>query len=246
MFCVNTWLKSIHISCMFVSCSTHGWWFVLLSMCLCFCFVWAHGFCLSFLCAMSIVLTPPILLPDYWLIFPTCVYLVTLLICSLYNLLVFAVLFQFVIDVTLWCVLSCPARPTHIASLFSPTGWFLFVAILFIFIVNKAHYSAVLSPRLIPLAKPWQGGGSECTALSLHLQNHNWGALEQGNKPPNDPRAPQHKWLPTARVCVYFGWNKFRTQIPSMCHHTWLYVMSLSLYDSHKWLKISKLLNYRF
>ncbi len=46
---------------------------------------------------MSIVLTPPILLPDYWLICPTCVYLITLLICSLYNLLVVAVPCWFVI-----------------------------------------------------------------------------------------------------------------------------------------------------
>ncbi len=60
---------------------------------------------------MSIVLTPPILLPDYWLICPTCVYLVTLLICSLYNLLVFAVPCWFVIDVpsnVVVCILSCP------------------------------------------------------------------------------------------------------------------------------------------
>ncbi len=54
---------------------------------------------------MSIFLTPPILLPDYWLICPTCV----LLICSLFYLLVFAVLCQFVIDVTL--VVPCPALP---------------------------------------------------------------------------------------------------------------------------------------
>ncbi len=60
---------------------------------------------------MSIVLTPPILLPDYWLICPTCVYLVTLLICSLYNLLVFAVPCQFVIDGTLDVSCSCPALP---------------------------------------------------------------------------------------------------------------------------------------
>ncbi len=49
---VWTWLMSILISCVFVSCFAHGWWFVLLAMCLCFCFVWAHGFCLNFLCAM--------------------------------------------------------------------------------------------------------------------------------------------------------------------------------------------------
>ncbi len=57
---------------------------------------------------MSIVLTPPILLPDYWLIYPTCVYLITL-ICSLSNLLVFAVLCQFIIVSTL--VVSCLALP---------------------------------------------------------------------------------------------------------------------------------------
>ncbi len=41
-----------------------------MAMGLCFCFVWAHGFFLVSCvpCAlMSIVLTPPILLPDYWL-----------------------------------------------------------------------------------------------------------------------------------------------------------------------------------
>ncbi len=29
-------------------------------------------------------------------------------------------------------------------------------------------------------------------------------------------------------VCVHFGWVKCRAQIPSMGHHTWLYVTSLS------------------
>ncbi len=48
MSCVNTRLMSVLISCVFVSCFAHGWWFVLLAMCLWFCFVWAHGFCLSF------------------------------------------------------------------------------------------------------------------------------------------------------------------------------------------------------
>ncbi len=66
---------------------------------------------------MWIVLTPPILLPDYWLICPTCVYLVTLLICCLYNLLVFAVLCQFV-------VVCSPVLPCQACQLscFSPTG----------------------------------------------------------------------------------------------------------------------------
>ncbi len=30
-------------------------------------------------------------------------------------------------------------------------------------------------------------------------------------------------------VCVHFGWVIYRVQILSMCHHTWLHVMSLSL-----------------
>ncbi len=30
-------------------------------------------------------------------------------------------------------------------------------------------------------------------------------------------------------VCVHFGWDKCRAQIPSMGHHTWPYVTSLSL-----------------
>ncbi len=33
---------------------------------------------------------------------------------------------------------------------------------------------------------------------SLHPQYHAWGFLEQGTEPPTAPRAPQHKWLPTA------------------------------------------------
>ncbi len=60
---------------------------------------------------MSIVLIPPILLPDYWLICPTCVYLVTLLICSLYNLLEFAVLVQFVVVPSPVWSWSCHALP---------------------------------------------------------------------------------------------------------------------------------------
>ncbi len=89
---------------------------------------------------MSIVLTPPILLPDYWLICPTCVSLVTLLICSLFILLVFAVLCQFVIVSpcmypALPCLvlsspaLSCPALycivlpcQAWLPACFSPTG----------------------------------------------------------------------------------------------------------------------------
>ncbi len=57
---------------------------------------------------MSIVLTPPILFVDYWLICPICFSIVTLLICSLYNLLVFAVLCQFVVVHRMY---PAPPRP---------------------------------------------------------------------------------------------------------------------------------------
>ncbi len=33
---------------------------------------------------------------------------------------------------------------------------------------------------------------------SFHPQYHDWGAIEQDTEPPTAPRAPQHKWLPTA------------------------------------------------
>ncbi len=52
MSCVNTWLMSFLISCLFVSCFTHGWWIVCWPCAWCFCFVWARGFWPSFLCAM--------------------------------------------------------------------------------------------------------------------------------------------------------------------------------------------------
>ncbi len=95
MSCVNTWLMSILISCVFVSSFAHGWRFVLLAICLCFCFVWAHGFCLSFLCAMCShvnCLDPTHLVSWFLVNLPHLSSLVTLLVYSLYNLLVFPVL----------------------------------------------------------------------------------------------------------------------------------------------------------
>ncbi len=169
MSCVNTRLMSILISCVLVSCFAHGWWFLLLAMCLCFCFVWAHGFVFVFCvpCAlMSIVLTPPILLPDYWLICPTCVSLVTLLICSLFILLVLAFLCQFVVVplypvpalpcLVLPClvmpflvvpclVVPCPVLP----DFFPPRGSFgcLFC---FIFLINKSPSLCTTESSLHP------------------------------------------------------------------------------------------------
>jgi len=39
------------------------------------------------------------------------------------------------------CVVSGLALPSLVASVFLLWGWFLFVAVLFIFIINKSHYS---------------------------------------------------------------------------------------------------------
>ncbi len=119
---------------------------------------------------MSIVLTPPILLPDYWLICPTCVSLITL-ICSLFILLVFAVLCQFVVNVNL--VVPCPALPCPalpclaLPCLACPAlpCQTLLPAVLFfpirdnfsfcIFLANKSPFSFI-SPWLpVPLPKPW-------------------------------------------------------------------------------------------
>ncbi len=79
-------------------------------------FVWL----LSCVAMCSHVLTPPILLPDYWFLCPTCVFLITFLICSLFILLVFAVLCQFIVEYSSGCVLSLPCLA--MPACFSPTG----------------------------------------------------------------------------------------------------------------------------
>ncbi len=94
MSCVNTWLMSFLISCVFMSCFAHGWWFV----------CWPCA-CVSVLCEyvasvlvfcvpralMSICLDPTHLVTCLLINFPQLLSLITLIICSLYNLLVFAV-----------------------------------------------------------------------------------------------------------------------------------------------------------
>ncbi len=104
-FVTETWyshhtpiMSCFHVSVRLRVCT----WLVicLLAMCLCFCFVWARGFCPSFLCAMCslvICLDPTHLVTCLLIHFPQLLSLVTLPICSLYNLLVFAVLCGFVL-----------------------------------------------------------------------------------------------------------------------------------------------------
>ncbi len=89
--CVFHWLHAFMLSCfvwtrglwvfslaawVFMSCFAHVWWFVLFWLCACVFVLCEHmAFVLVFCvpCAlMPIVLTPPILLPDYWFIFRNC------------------------------------------------------------------------------------------------------------------------------------------------------------------------------
>ncbi len=95
------------------------------------------------------VLTPPILLPDYWLICPTCVHLVTLLICSLYNLLLFAVPCWFVVE----CILSCPVQPCQawLPACFPLRGSFcLFILVLYI---NESPFSCTTESQNLKIFK---------------------------------------------------------------------------------------------
>ncbi len=149
--CVFQWLRPFMLSCLVW---TRGLWIFSLAMCSCpvmhmagdFCFAGhvlvflfcvSTWLCLSFLCAMCshvyLSWPLPILFPDYWLICPACVYLVPLLNWSLYNLLVFEVLCQFIVECFLFLALPClalycPALPSLASSpVFSCMGQFLFI-----------------------------------------------------------------------------------------------------------------------
>ncbi len=135
MSCVITWLMSFLISYMFVSCFAHGWWFVCWP-CACVFVLCEHVasvlvFCVP--CAlMSVCLDPTCLVTCLLINFPQLLSLVTLLICSLYNLLVLAVpgwVSSF--DV---CLVSCLVLPCLPASLFFPYVFF------FIFIFYYYYY----------------------------------------------------------------------------------------------------------
>ncbi len=87
------------------------------------------------------------------------------------------------------------------------------------------------------------GGGSECTALSLSTLNTTTEVpLSKASNPQLLPGrrsingCPQlqvcvHGVCVFTAVCVHFGWVKCRAQIPSMGHHTWPHVTSLSLIE---------------
>ncbi len=135
------WVFSL-AACVFMSCFAHVWWFVLPAMCLCFCFVWAHGLCLSFLCVMcshANCLDPTHLITWLLVYFPQLLSLVTLLICSLYNLLVFAVLFVIVPSPVVSCsclAFSCLAL-SCLPDCFPSQGSFVCLFVLFYFWLIK-------------------------------------------------------------------------------------------------------------
>ncbi len=152
MFCVNTLLMSLLISCVFVSCFTHGKWICFAGHVLVFLFcvsTWLVLF--GSMCSHVYCLDPTPLVIRLLVHFPHLCVPRYLLICSLFILLVFAVLCQFVV---VWCVCTlCPAlfcQPVKLPVCF-PYG--VVSVCLFYFITNKAliflHYG-VLTPSLQP------------------------------------------------------------------------------------------------
>ncbi len=152
MSCVNTWFMSILISCVFVSCLTHGWWFVL-----CEHMTFVLVFCVP--CAlMLIVLSPPILFPDYWFICPTGLPSLP----SSFAPFIISLCLQSCASSSLNVSCSCPALPCPVqprpalpcsalpAILFSPRGSFSFL--IFILCLIKAHllHHWVLASSLHP------------------------------------------------------------------------------------------------
>ncbi len=105
-------------------------------------FHWLRAFMLSCLDPTHLVT---------WLLvnLPHLSFLVTLLICSLYNLLVFAVLCQFVIA----CILSCPVclvLTSLVKPGCQPVFPYMVVFVCLFYFIIKAHSLALLSPRSIP------------------------------------------------------------------------------------------------
>ncbi len=84
--CVNTWLMSFLISCVFMSCFAHGWWFVCWP-CACVSVLCEHVTSVLVFCVpralMSICLDPTHLVTCLLINFPQLLSLITLLICSL-------------------------------------------------------------------------------------------------------------------------------------------------------------------
>ncbi len=112
----------------------------------------------------------------------------------------------------LW-LYSCPGTRKHLHVAVSPALIYLSIPTLMVTELDSLSKGCEFESRA---GRNCNWGEWMSSALCLHLQYHDWGALEQGTEPPTAPRAPQHKWLPTApgvltvcvftAVCVYFGW----------------------------------------
>ncbi len=153
MSCVNTWLMSFLISCVFVSCFAHGWWFVCWP-CACDFVLCEHVASVLVFCVpralMSICLDPTHLVTCLLINVPQLLSLVTLLICSLYNLLVFAGTCGFV--AICWVVyVLCPALSSLPPP---PRGCFCLFYLLFI--NKKPVFLQQLCPRSLPITHTWQ------------------------------------------------------------------------------------------
>ncbi len=143
------------ISCVFVSCFAHGWWIVCWP-CACLFVLCEHVASVLVFCVpcdlTSICLDPTHLVTCLLINFPQLLSLVTLLICSLYNLLVFAVPCGFVAICWFVVYVFCPAL-SILPVCFSPTGLFLFVLL---FINKKPVFLLQLGPRPLPFPQTWQ------------------------------------------------------------------------------------------
>ncbi len=159
LFCV-LWCCMQFMLCL-VLCGTPIVFFIgcMLSCChvLCEHVAFVLVFCVP--CAlMPIVLTPPILLPDYWFIFRNCcpslpssfaLFIISLCLKSCLQSCSSSYLPQ------LYPVPALPFRalPFPACQTVSPLRVVLFVCFV-LFLINKAHSPAQLSPRLIPSPQP--------------------------------------------------------------------------------------------
>ncbi len=170
--------------------------FFLLAMCLCFCFVSAHGFVLVFCmpCAlMSIVLTPPILFPDYWWICPT----------SLPSLpSSFA---PFIISLYLQSCLAlpCPAKPSLVASclVFPLRGIFFLLLFCFYFLLNWLNKKSILC-------------STESSPHPLHSPNLDTRALSAAAR---DLFQDECLCLDTINIFTIFTLQKYRLHLFTFC-----------------------------
>ncbi len=166
--CVFYWLHAFMLSCLVW---TRGLWVFSLAACLHMAVICFAGHVLVFFvlcehmafilvfcvpCALvSIVLTPPILLPDYWLICPTCLpslpSLFSPFIISLLDCLQSCASSSLMLP----CVVFCLALPSLCCQSVFPYGVFFVCCCFVLYFTNKAHSPAQLSPYLIS-PQPWQ------------------------------------------------------------------------------------------